>query len=130
MKRDRRDGSGDGELDRILLETEIQPSSGFTASVMAAVRNEAVAPPPIPFPWKRALPGLLVAASMLIAVVVVTVIQLASGVTSGPVPETWTAAFRSLESFTVRFSVGWIALALLSSFACMKLAAWFAPRRA
>ena len=47
------------EFDRVLLgETEIRPSSGFASAVMAAVRREAAAPPPIPFPWKRALPGL------------------------------------------------------------------------
>ena len=37
---------------------DIVPSSGFTASVMDAITREATAPPPIPFPWKRALPGL------------------------------------------------------------------------
>jgi hypothetical protein len=45
-------------LDRILSsEDQIVPSSGFAASVMDAVRREAATPPPIPFPWKRALPG-------------------------------------------------------------------------
>ena len=39
-------------------EEDIVPSSGFTASVMDAITREATAPPPIPFPWKRALPGL------------------------------------------------------------------------
>jgi hypothetical protein len=47
-------------LDRILSsEDQIVPSSGFAASVMDAVRREAATPPPIPFPWKRALPGLV-----------------------------------------------------------------------
>jgi hypothetical protein len=41
------------------MKDDIVPSSGFTASVMEAVMREATAPPPIPFPWKRALPGLL-----------------------------------------------------------------------
>ena len=41
------------------MKDEIVPSSGFTASVMDAVMREATAPPPIPFPWKRALPGLV-----------------------------------------------------------------------
>ncbi len=51
----------DLELDRILSrEEEILPSSGFAVSVMDAVRREAAAPPPIPFPRKRALPGLAV----------------------------------------------------------------------
>ena len=49
------------DIDRILSEQEdIIPSSGFVASVMDSVRHEALTPPPIPFPWKRALPGLVV----------------------------------------------------------------------
>jgi hypothetical protein len=65
------------EIDHILSrEDEILPSSGFAVSVMDAVRREAVAPPPIPFPWMRALPGLVVAgfvlALVLVAVVVVS----------------------------------------------------------
>ena len=39
-------------------DDNIVPSSGFTASVMEAVSREATVPPPIPFPWKWALPGL------------------------------------------------------------------------
>jgi len=35
---------------------------GFLASVMDRVREEAAAPPPIPFPWKRALPGMALVA--------------------------------------------------------------------
>lgn len=50
------------DLDHLLShETEIVPSSGFTASVMNAVRAQAQAPPPIPFPWKRAWPGMAAA---------------------------------------------------------------------
>jgi hypothetical protein len=46
-------------IDPILAAEEpLLPSSGFLASVMERVREEAVAPPPIPFPWKRALPGM------------------------------------------------------------------------
>ena len=57
-------------IDRILsTKDEILPSSGFSASVMEAVRREAVAPPPIAFPWKRALPGIAVGALTLFLVV-------------------------------------------------------------
>jgi hypothetical protein len=53
-------------LDEILTaEEELVPSSGFLASVMERVQEEAAAPPPIPFPWKRALPGMLLAAAVL-----------------------------------------------------------------
>jgi hypothetical protein len=62
----------DHDLDRILSRgEEIVPSSGFLDSVMDAVRAEASAPPPIPFPWKRALPGLIAAVVMLGVVLVV-----------------------------------------------------------
>ena len=60
-----KDDPNDDDLDRILSETEILPSSGFAASVMAAVRREAEAPPPIPFPWKRFVPGFVVAGGVL-----------------------------------------------------------------
>ncbi len=43
----------------------IEPSSGFAASVMEAVLAEALAPPPIAFPWRRAIPGLAGAAVAL-----------------------------------------------------------------
>lgn len=53
-------------IDEILkTEQELVPSSGFLASVMERVREEAAAPPPIPFPWKRFAPGIVVAAGVL-----------------------------------------------------------------
>jgi hypothetical protein len=58
------------DLERVLCDDEIVPSSGFVARVMDAVRIEAEAPPAIPFPWVRALPGIIAAAVALIAVVV------------------------------------------------------------
>jgi hypothetical protein len=54
----------DHEIDRILAEDEILPSSGFTASVMDTVRREASETRGIPFPWKPALPGLLLCGSI------------------------------------------------------------------
>jgi len=48
------------QLNRILLsEDSLVPSSGFSASVMEAIRERAVAPAPIPFPWKWAIPGIM-----------------------------------------------------------------------
>lgn len=53
------------DLDRLLAEDDtLRPSSGFAASVMDAIRSDASAPRPIPFPWLRALPALL---SLLVA---------------------------------------------------------------
>ena len=66
----------------------ILPSSGFAASVMAAIAHESVAPAPIPFPWKRALPGFAaigVALALLIATLVSMVLS-APAAPSAPAP--------------------------------------------
>jgi hypothetical protein len=53
-------------IDHILATEEaLIPSSGFLASVMERVHEEAAAPPPIPFPWKRAIPGMVLVAGTL-----------------------------------------------------------------
>jgi len=55
------------ELDRILSSgADVRPSPTFLRSVMAAVERQADAPPPIPFPWRRALPGIALAAILVI----------------------------------------------------------------
>jgi hypothetical protein len=55
----------DDKIDHIMsAEDELIPSSGFLASVMERVQEEAVAPAPIPFPWKRTLPGILAIAGI------------------------------------------------------------------
>ncbi|HEY2857662.1 MAG TPA: hypothetical protein VGJ21_04550 [Terracidiphilus sp.] len=46
-------------------EDSLIPSSGFLARVMESVEKEAVEPPPIPFPWKRFLPGFALALLVL-----------------------------------------------------------------
>ncbi len=69
MDRNKKDGAEmdrtGANLDRIeailAAEEELIPSSGFLASVMENVQEEARTPPPIPFPWKRAVPGILLA---------------------------------------------------------------------
>jgi hypothetical protein len=53
----------DDSLDRLLQAhlaapaEQPAPSSGFVLSVMEAIRQEAAAPPPIAFPWRRVMPG-------------------------------------------------------------------------
>jgi hypothetical protein len=56
----------------------ILPSSGFADSVMTALTREASAPSPIAFPWKRALPGFVVAGAMAIVLIVAVVVLLRS----------------------------------------------------
>ena len=51
------DTMNSSNLDRILLERDLLlPSSGFAASVLGSLQMQAAIP--IPFPWKRALPGI------------------------------------------------------------------------
>jgi hypothetical protein len=66
-------------LDQFFAAEEVVlPSSGFTASVMDAVRAEAAGPPPIPFPWKRAWPGIIAAGAALLAALLVIVVAISS----------------------------------------------------
>src|SRR5271170_2739128 len=52
-------------VDAILASEEaIIPSSGFVAAVMERVQEESRAPAPIPFPWKRAIPGFVLVAAV------------------------------------------------------------------
>lgn len=55
--------------DRMASGESLAPSSGFVAGVMDRVRDEAAAAPalaPIRFPWWRAVPGLVLAVSVLL----------------------------------------------------------------
>ncbi len=46
--------NGVDDLDRILLSEEsLAPSSGFASAVMDSVREAAMEPPPLAFPWTR-----------------------------------------------------------------------------
>jgi hypothetical protein len=48
------------ELDRMLVtEESLAPSSGFAAAVMDGVREAAMEPPPLPFPWTRVAAGAI-----------------------------------------------------------------------
>ena len=50
----------EAEIGQILAtEEKLIPSSGFMASVMESIRQEAALPPPIPFPWTWAVLGIL-----------------------------------------------------------------------
>ncbi len=69
MKRPIERSIREDDIDHIFLrEDEILPSSGFAVSVMDAIQREAAAPQPIPFPWKRALPGMVVAGLALLVI--------------------------------------------------------------
>jgi hypothetical protein len=128
----RRIGQDEDEIDRMLeLLPGILPSAGFTSSVMNAIRLEAAAPPPIMFPWKRALPGLVAGAFALALVVVVTVVAVRS---SQPI----TASSLSFSSFMSTFRVqerlegaaSWTFLALVVTFVSVKLSMRLAASQA
>jgi hypothetical protein len=73
------------DLDRALSsEPEIRPSPAFLRSVMAEVEREAALPPPIPFPWLRAMPGIAAA----VAVVALVMVNAISTVTGADTPQT------------------------------------------
>jgi len=122
---------GDEEIDRVLSrEDEILPSSGFAVSVMDAVRREAAAPPPIPFPWKRALPGLVVAGFALALVLIAIVVAMARRASTTPqfsmtLPSVMPPIFHGgIESAAI-----WTALALLVAFVSVKFSMRLASGR-
>ena len=108
-------------IDNILAsEEELVPSSGFMASVMESVREEAAAPEPIPFPWKLALPGILLAAGVLGWGAFELVRALLPALRGTPIalPHLSTWAVQPLEE------AGWVAMALGAS-----LLSWLFSRR-
>jgi len=112
------------DLDRVLLrETEIVPSSGFARSVMAAVRREAAAPPPIPFPWKRALPGLTA-----FAVAIVLAFRETAPSASSLAQSHWADGVLRMVGEVQATGAGWALLAMLMTGAGLKLT-WELKRR-
>jgi len=115
----------ENEIDRILSrEDEILPSSGFAVSVMAAVRSEAAAPLPIPFPWKRALPGLVVAGLALALVLVagiVAIVQLGRASTTAQFSTSLPSVMPPLFHGGTGSAAIWTAMALLMTLVSVKL---------
>jgi len=119
----------DNDLDRMLMDREeIVPSSGFVASVMEAVQQEAAAPAPIPFPWKWALPGLIVSVAMAMGMIgrwFYSAPRAGSPVATGFSMEAFSSSLPQLHiAVSTLVALEWSALALLVSFA----AAWLSMR--
>lgn len=109
------------DLNRILSrQEEILPSAGFTALVMESVRSEATAPPPIPFPWMRALPGLA-AAGLVLVWILVGLVEVFREASATPAAATETLVIQPLLHATLYAGLGPITLALLVSLAALKL---------
>ena len=108
-------------LDRILgSDEDIAPSSGFVSAVMERLREEAAAPEPIPFPWKRVLPGAIVVATGLLWCVV-QLVQMGIAEAKTSVWITWHPA--ELTTPRVESAAG-VAVALAVS-----LLSWLLARR-
>lgn len=106
-------------LDRILASEEsLLPSSGFVAAVMERVREEAIAPKPITFPWKRVLPAMLIVAAALTWCMV----QLLHMAVATP-PNLSGVHLNALEAQAAK-SAGWAIAALTVS-----LLSWILARR-
>ncbi len=117
----------DDDLDRILSkEQEIIPSSGFVSSVMEAIQREAGAPPVIPFPWKRALPGLAAAGLAMAAIFVAGARLFVERSETQQAPATLSSAFALVFEVWKTVGASWIALALALSFASVKVSMRFA----
>ncbi|MGD0097020.1 MAG: hypothetical protein ABSB60_11025 [Terracidiphilus sp.] len=111
----------DAEIERILAtEEDLIPSSGFMASVMERVADEAAVPPPIPFPWKRAVPGIVLAAGVF-GWGAVELVRLGL-----PTLHSYTLSLPQISAGNVHSveSAGWVALALGVS-----LLSWLLSRR-
>jgi hypothetical protein len=111
----------DERMDEILgTEEDLVPSSGFVSSVMDRVREEAAAPQPIPFPWKHALPGFVLAAGVFGWTAVEFARQIGPAIATLKLPPVHVtlAASQPLEQ------AGWVAAALVIS-----LASWIVSRR-
>jgi len=112
----------DQELDAILSrEQDIAPSSGFVASVMEAVGQQATTPPPIPFPWLRALPGIAAIAVALGVLLVTAFGVIAREPTAQPTFLELQAVLATTLELAKTIRAGWLALALAISFVCVKL---------
>jgi hypothetical protein len=114
--------SGIGDpISRILsTDEQLVPSSGFLSSVMERVHEEAAAPPPIPFPWKRALPGIFLAVGVFGwgSVQVFRCLPQASQQLSTAAPHLPALALRDLTQ------VGWVAISL-----ALALVSWLFAKR-
>jgi len=131
----------DEELDRVLMRSfgppestaahaeSIEPSSGFVASVMDRVREEATfAASPIRFPWSRAVPGicmalLAIAVSATVLVFGITAAMrlfshaLLSTTTQGAIGNA--GVFGNIAQWAetaMRLHLGWLALGILIAF--------------
>jgi hypothetical protein len=99
---------------------------------MDVVRREAAAPAPIPFPWKRALPGLVVAGFTLIAAGVVFVAEIRQASGEGANlrwSDVWMSTMAPFMSAGAASAAAWTLLALAVSLVSVMFSLRFASGR-
>ena len=120
----------DADIDRILSrKDDILPSSGFAASVMDAVRKEAAAPPPIPFPWRRALPVFALAAAALVATLALAVVLILQSSKESPATVPSTATLFIVVHWGLNSVAGWTVFSLLLALVSARLSMRMAGAR-
>jgi hypothetical protein len=129
----KRNTMNDAEIDPILSgQDEILPSAGFVACVMDAVRREAAVPPPIPFPWKRALPGLALALVVMALIAVGGIFAVTHGLDgSTALQVSATTSWSATQGMQgkINSAGAWTALALLLTLITMKFSMRLAAGR-
>lgn len=117
------------DLDRVLSENGgIVPSAGFVGRVMEAVLSEAAEPPPIAFPWRRALPAFLTWVGALVALFAGA--GAAQSAAKEPIVSKLISEATAALSSANRYGVGWIGLALAVPAISLVLSFWLTQRRA
>ncbi len=123
----------DAAFDAALCDDTILPSSGFAASVMAAVESQSTVPAALAFPWKRALPGLAAAVAvllLLLGVLITAAVHMFHAAPSAPTPSApsaglsafdWHLQLQPLLHGTPSSGLFWLVLALALSGLCLLL---------
>jgi hypothetical protein len=132
----------DDELDRMLARSfgpphsraahaeSIEPSSGFAASVMERVREEAAAAAalgPIRFPWRRAVPGIcmvvlaVAVCATLLLLASIGAVRLASHAASSMTTQSSQGAIAGWTEIAARLQLGWLAIGLMIAFVLFTL---------
>jgi hypothetical protein len=103
----------------------IRPSSGFAASVMERVREEAAAAAalgPIRFPWRRAVPGIcmvvlaVAVSATLLMLASIGAVQLASHAFYSATAQGSQGSVAQWSESALRLHLGWLAIGLLIAF--------------
>jgi hypothetical protein len=100
----------DDDIESMLAhDDDILPSSGFEVSVMEAVRQDAASPPPLAFPWGRALPCMF----SLLAALGVTIWTWAGR--SNTADALFDGALRELPGIGTRPAIQWVTIAVVAT---------------